>query len=128
MGNAIPFHADSHLSQVNDWHRARGLALVKATQLPRIGFLVPGVAVGFIYQTDSSLVLLDGFVANPALPYGQCSRALDEITGALLRAAVELGPRTAVVITALDPVAAHVKRFGFRPDERAHTVLTKEVE
>lgn len=68
---------------MNSWCAARGLAPVDSHTLPQLGVIVPGVAAGFLYRTDSSLGFLDGFISNPAAPKEERAAALLHIGSVL---------------------------------------------
>ena len=94
-------------------YAANGLACPPPSGLPRIGFLAPGVAAGFLYLTDAPAVALcEGFVTNPAAPSGERHDALEAICGAL-HAAARADGRRLVQMAFRDPgIAARVESWG----------------
>ena len=71
-----------HLTEINEWLSARGEKLLTIEALPKIGFIVPGVAVSFLYQTDTTMCMFHAQVTNPSalgrerfLAYRACQRA-----------------------------------------------------
>jgi hypothetical protein len=83
--------------EVDTWHEQHGMRPIQAP--PRVGFIVPGVAAGFLYQTDSDVALLEGYVTNPKASSTERHQALDGITQKLLESAADLGFRTVWAIT-----------------------------
>lgn len=77
------FDISKDLAELNGWYRARGLPEVPLEALPLTGLIVPGVAAGFLYLTDSSLAMLEGFCTNPQVGRDERARALDQIIAAL---------------------------------------------
>src|SRR5712692_7696099 len=58
-------YESSDLAEMNEWYARRGMAPMDPAHLPTIGYIEPGVAAGFMYVTDSKLVFLENYVANP---------------------------------------------------------------
>lgn len=83
--------------------------------LPKVGFISPGVAAGFLYQTDSCVAIIDGYISNPVLNRADRDEALDEVTQALLNKAKELGFTHVKCETKLTSIGARAERHGFVP-------------
>jgi hypothetical protein len=105
-----PFVA-SDLQEVNAWCAAHGRDPLPAERLPPTGAIVPGVACGFLYRTDSAVALLEAFITNPAATLRRRSAAVDEITLALLAQA--RGSYVMAICTA-GGTARRAPRHGFR--------------
>jgi hypothetical protein len=57
------------LDAINAWLSARALPAAGVDDLGQIGYIVEGVAAGFLLRTDARRVaMLDCFVTNPAAP------------------------------------------------------------
>lgn len=112
------------LEEMNRWYAARALALVTAGQLPTVGFIVPGVAAGFLYRTDSSLGFLDGFISNPEAPAHRRAAALLEI-GACLEQAFT--GKHLLVYTAHNGIARWSREHDFAA-RGSHTLFVKSKE
>ena len=110
-----PFIA-SDLGMVNEWCLAHGREAVPLNRLPGMGLIVPGVACGFLYRTDSTLALLEGFVTNPGASLRSRSAALDAITEGLISYA--RGCYLMAVCTA-GGTARRAPRHGFRHPQPA---------
>jgi hypothetical protein len=101
-----------HLAEVNRWYTARGLPQVPASALPSTGRIVPGVASGFLYRTDSDLALLEGYVSNPEAPLRARARAFDGIVAALIEEAKAGGARRVVAFCASEGVRRRAARLA----------------
>jgi hypothetical protein len=54
------------VSILNEWLAARGAPQTSVRELGSIGFIVDGVAAGFLLQTEAvGVAMLDGFATNP---------------------------------------------------------------
>lgn len=104
----------SDMDEINRWYIAHGHGGVEHHQIPETGRVVPGVAAGFLYVTDSSIGFLDGYVTNRERTLRERSAAIDEITDGLLAEARELGCKQVVAICMSRGVSRRAKRFGMR--------------
>lgn len=75
---------DSDIKSLNKWLSKRGAPTVEDHELPYIGFIVPGVAVGFIRQAEGGVAMLEGFCSNPWVSSATRHRAMDAIFSSLL--------------------------------------------
>ncbi len=100
------------LDTVNSWYMARGMRVMEPDELPAVGFYEPGVAAGFVYQTDSSIALLEGYVTNPDADPVVRDGALDSITLALMRAARNAGKRHIVGLCQDPHIEARANKHG----------------
>jgi hypothetical protein len=58
--------------------------------LPENGFIVEGIAAGFLYKTDSKFALMEFIIANPKTEKETRAQALDLVIDSLLNLAKEL--------------------------------------
>ena len=86
-------YENSDYDMICEWYRARELMSPRRKDLPTLGFIVPGVAAGFLVQTDCAVAILDFFIANPAVGRKKRNSALNEIMTALIAQANWLGFR-----------------------------------
>jgi len=102
------------LDEMNRWYTQRGEPAIKVEMLPRLGFLVPGVAAGFLYQTDSSMALVEGFVSNPEALLCKRVKALHLILEGLTSAARGFGFKLVVGSSKRTGPVSLTLRQGFR--------------
>lgn len=79
------------LEEIDSWYYMRNLKPICHDQLPQFGYIVPGVACGFLVQTDSANAFLEGFVTNPTVHKEFKVEAINTICQRLLKVAQELG-------------------------------------
>lgn len=96
------------------WHEARGMEAPAERRLPSLGFIEPGVALGFLYQTDSALALTDLLISNPEASAMARGRALVAIDRALSAEAGRLGFEGVLAITREPGVERAAERNGYR--------------
>lgn len=76
--------------QTADWETIRTWKDLPFDYIPKVGFYVPDVAVGFLVQTDTKYCFLEPFIGNPKSDKEVRDLALYTIMDALLREAKEL--------------------------------------
>jgi hypothetical protein len=121
-----PWDPEAHLADVNAWHVAQGSQAQPVEVFPAVGYVEPGVAAGWLYQTDSAVAFLETFVANPAAPKVSRWRAMNRIGVALERAARHLGVRRLIATTKSRGMSLIAIRNGGTYLGPFH-VLTKEI-
>jgi hypothetical protein len=92
--------------------------------LPPTGFVVDGLAMGFLVRTDTGLAHLEPLLANGYAPRPARDAATDLVVAAILEEARTLGFRIVQGATTLDAVVERALRHGFTVgDERYRHVL-----
>lgn len=100
------------LAEVNAWYRARSLGELAPASLPAIGEIISGVAVGFLYRTDSEFGLLEGYVTNPAASRRARHQAVHEVTRALIARGKAAGVRRIVALCKVRSIAKAAAQHG----------------
>lgn len=108
----IPYVPEQHFAQVLRWFELFGETMIPEA-LPQTGYIVPGVAAGFLYRTDSSVCWLESLIANKDVPKEERTRALDVVVVALTRDAKKLGFKTLLGSTQLEAVVKRAQRLGW---------------
>lgn len=116
-----------HRSMVKQWCRSRNLPTTMLQLLPRHGLIVPDVAVAFLYQTDSKIAYVDGFMSNPDATMDDRVRAFDLITEGVEELARSLGFKQIWVFTTRKGVAAQAERHGWKAQDRRYLFVSKEL-
>ena len=119
------FSAKSDMAELNKWHQGHGLGSIRAGALPQVGLVVPGVAAGFLYSTDSDLAFLDGYTTNPRATLRARSKAIDVITNGLVQFAHDVGFRQVLAYCKPSTARRAFKRHGFAILD-SHVLAVKE--
>lgn len=82
--------------------------------LPASGFIVDGVAVGFVLFTNSAIGILDYFISNPEVEFSERSEAISKITESLLILAKTSGCKAIKCETQSLSIELKAKHFGFK--------------
>ena len=126
IGMKVRAYEKTDLEEINSWYNKRKLPLVNAEIMPKTGFIVPGVAVAFMYKTDSEIALLDGCISNPdAAPYER-KEALEIIMNELVCEAAHQGFNKVIAMTRHPSIKEVCKRANLR-DIGEYTMFSKEL-
>ena len=120
-----PWDPEQHFDKAVAWASARGVEL-RDDIIPRIGFVSDDAAIGWLYQTDSGLGLLETFVTNPEATPKARHAAVDEVGVALIEEAKHLGITRLVTMTSHRSIGRMCLRRGFSYSGPMH-VLRLEV-
>lgn len=120
-------YCPSDYDEVCAWYEARGMNPPDRSMLPQVGYIVPGVAAGWLCQTDCDLAFLDGYVTHPEASKERRHDALDAITGALLEDAGNRGFKTVLVLSKDEGIIARAGRHGMELATHTYRMLRKVV-
>jgi hypothetical protein len=112
--------------EVASWFTARSLPIPSHHSLPTNGFIVPGVAAGFLYLTDSDVSILDCFISNPKTTEVERDEALDSIAHHLIACASLHDTKILICNTTLKAIKDRAVFLGFT-DTGTHFALAKEL-
>lgn len=98
---------------INRWFLSRGLKAPPETYIPDIGFIEPGVAAGFMIQTELPYAIFDLFITNPRADKDHRTVALDLIVIELFRMAKSLDCKTIRAESHINTIRDLAKRHGF---------------
>jgi hypothetical protein len=76
---------------INVWVKSRGMPGWNIYSLPVNGFIVEGIAAGFVYLTDSEIAILDCVVSNPLASGYSRGKAVKNIVIRLIECAKSNG-------------------------------------
>jgi hypothetical protein len=105
-----------------DWHDERP---VTPELLPATGFVVPDLAMGFLYRTDSGVALIEVLLSNPMASRELRSEALDAVVTAIIDEARAGGFTRLLGYTALPAVVSRARRHGFEVGAEPYTLVTR---
>jgi hypothetical protein len=116
-----------YLPVLNAWLSAHHKNGIEARDLPALGFIEPGIAAGFLYQTDSSFGIMENFVANPEAQGRAVFFAINEIIQALCDAAQEHGIEKIFAFTQHRSMFRRVLDHGFASTPNRYFGASKEI-
>lgn len=121
------FFTKDHYAELCSWFHARNMPAPALEYLPTNGVIVPGVAAGFVYLTDTPVCILDCFITNPEAPSEERSAALDLITIRLEAFARAHGAKLLICTTKHESLKDRAIELGFN-DLGPSFSLGKEID
>lgn len=121
-----PFQEED-LDEINGWLKFRGQKEMPIELVSRTGFIVAGIACGFLYATDSRACYFDLYISNKEIPGDKRRIALDEISVKLIETAKERGYWMIIANSSNPSVQQRCKDFGFE-DRGYHKVFIMEIK
>lgn len=125
MVKCRPVERTDH-EKINSWNNARCLPFIAEHMFPDVGYVVDDIAAGFLYQTDSSLCFIDGYISNPASDKAERKEAFDLITDNIIRAAKDHGFLSILAYTQHPEIMKRCVRYHFTP-KGVYSLFTREL-
>jgi hypothetical protein len=113
---------EDDLEEVMGWFHSRKIEITP-DYLPQIGFISPGIAAGFIYQTDANFCIFESFISNPNTTKDERNAALNSIVTYMIQEAKELGFSDAYGFATSQSMIRHGMEQGFRHVETCNTII-----
>ena len=99
---------------IKNWYESHGEKSPPRRFLPKNGYVVDGIAAGFLFRTDADLALVEGFISNKVANAKQKRSAFDMISHSLINRSKELGYDRVVAFSARKSTKRLCLRFGFK--------------
>jgi hypothetical protein len=117
-------YSPAFLSEVREMAKSHGIE-VEPSLLPKVGKIVPGLAVVFLYQTDSGLAFIDNAVTNAAANPVRRARAVYAVIEAITEEARRLGFKTTASTSNASGVCKMMARLGFKVHAQNFKLMTR---
>lgn len=111
---------------LDSWWEAHNLPLIPLSSLPATGYMVQGVAAGFLYLTNSDVAFIENYISNPKAIYVERQAALDAVTARLIECAMQNGYNYLVALTQSQAIYERALRFGFS-NAGAYQTMNKDL-
>lgn len=98
----------SDLKSVNKWLTRHGHPKTQPSDIPSKGFIVPGVAVGFVRDCETGVGMIDSYVTNSLCSRETRHSALEAVTKKIL----EQPFKYFITMTADDGLVSRFKNHG----------------
>lgn len=119
-------YTDRDFEEIQSWYTKRGMTL-ELKDLPQVGFIVPGIAAGFVMKTDTNCCILEPFIANPLTLRKEREVALDSIFEDLIKECKALGYKKVFGFSTNLKMVWRAQTFGFKVIETHSLTVCKEL-
>jgi hypothetical protein len=118
-------YSDRDFPEIQVWYRSRGMSAIEDC-LPQFGFIAPGIAAGFLVQTDTKYCFLEPFISNPTSTIEERDEALNLIMFNLINLAKLLEFKYIFGVSRSQGMISRALRHGF-VEQDISTVVRKEI-
>lgn len=119
------YQPERHYPTLCKWLHFYQLEPIEEAFLPPTGFVVEGVAMGFLVRTDTKLAIIEPLVNNLYSPAAERERATDLVVLAVLEEARALGFHRVEGSTTREVVVARALRLGFTVEAERYHMVTR---
>jgi hypothetical protein len=119
-------YIDEDFEAIESWYLERGMQ-VNEEDFPIVGFIAPGIAAGFLMQTDTKCCILEPFIANPHTTMAEREAALVPIMEALVQEARNLGYHRVFGFSIHPTMLDRAEDMGFEVIEKCSKTVCKEL-
>lgn len=111
---SVQVYTDEEEHQLIHWYKQWELDTKVIDLLPKTGWIINNVGAIFLYETNSKVAFLDGFISNKRVKKEYLTIALDKLVRAACKHADEKGFKMISATTILPAVVERSKKFGFK--------------
>ena len=110
------------------WFHERNMIPVQESFLPKVGFVVPGLAMGFLVQTDAGFCIIEPFISNKSSSNEDRDMALNVIVEVLTATAKQMGYKGIFGFSTSLPMIRRVLKQGYIVNEVNSSTVFKELQ
>lgn len=110
---------------ISQWYQDRNMEYPKT--MPKDGFIIEGVAAGFLVNTDSGFAILEPFISNRNSSPEARSEALGVILRELVDYAAKAGYKAVYGFSTSLSMLKRAKHLGFNECDTKLTAVMKEL-
>lgn len=119
----IQYKPEFHQAQIQHWITQWGMDETVVEFLPTTGFIIEGLAAIFIYETNSLVCYIEGFISNRNIKISDA--VLNRLGQTAIDAAKEKGFKRMIAITELPVVAERAVGLGFKKQSKQDLLQRK---
>lgn len=126
MDDEVKNFREHHYDEMSKWFVARGMPAPPRWFLSSKGFIVPGLAAGFLYTTNSQVAFIDCYISNPDADSVPIREAIDAITRRIIQISRSHGVKLLCCSSKIRSIQKRARAFGFS-DNGPHIGFSKEL-
>lgn len=127
MYNMIKRFEHSDYPLLVEWWKSHKWPSVPQECLPQIGFIVNDLCAGFLYQTDSSICIMEWIIADKKSDLVKRRESLDILIATLSNEAKNLGFKHIFTSTPHTSLISRYKKLGFNQTDTNVTNLLRSI-
>lgn len=104
------FNKEKHGKDLLEWCEKHNMK-IELDSLPKVGVIVPGVAVAFLLQTDTPTAYIECLISNPEVDNDKRREGLIKVIDGVFRAARHLGFGQLLAISNIPRVWEYAEEF-----------------
>ncbi len=109
------------------WTQKNGQPVPYPQMLPQTGYIEDNICAGFLYQTDSSICIIEHIVVNPDVDKEIRNKALNELIECLILEAKSMNYQTIIAFSDMGAVIERSKNFDFEITDNKYTMMSREI-
>lgn len=121
----IRSYDNTDFPELKNWFSLRGKEVIEEC-LPQFGFIAPGIAAGFLMQTDCKVGILEPFISNPNTTKEQRDEAINIIMFNLINLAKLMEFKFIFGISTSESMIERSLKHGFHIQDKS-TVVVRSV-
>jgi hypothetical protein len=125
VSSAEDFDEWKHRGQIEEWSKKRGCVWTSSKR-STYGYIVPGVAAGWLYVTDGDFCIAEGLISNPDASSGARHEAFWALQEAFEDRSRQLGKQRIIGLLASDAMQAQAVDKGYKV-LGVHLLIQKEL-
>lgn len=128
---ALSYIREKHFGFIEAWFKARNFPAPDPDHLPQNGCVVYAgpkpVCAGFLFQTNTPVAVMAHLIADKSVEKEERSRALDYLILHLQWAARDLGFRSVMCSSNIQPAKDRFERLGFEKGDENVTTYRRDL-
>ena len=115
------------MAEINRWLQGHGAIPLDDDDTPPLGFMVDGVAAGFLFQTGTRIGFIEMFCGNPEASRSDVYQGLELVLREAVAASRAVGIRRLITMTCRPSIAKCLRERGFEQAEGQWQLLQGRV-
>lgn len=107
------YNEQKHYDMLKKWCEDRNIPAFEKELIPKIGFVVNDLIMGFLYQTDSGIMLIESYISDKNSDKEKRKESMKTLTETLLTVAHQLGAKIVMTMIKDDNMSNHFKPYNF---------------
>lgn len=126
MNNVAFYQPDQHNEMIRNWYEAWGMEFDPSI-MPATGIVMENVCAIFMYETNSKVCFLEGYISNPIIDKKVRDECLDHIADKMIKVAKDKGYEYAFIYSRHEVVAKRAIKHGFSVSDHMYYCIGRSL-